>query len=117
VSNVVPLCTSYASSSSNALASFRSSVPKPSVNAEIGEHAITQVFGDVAAIALDEIRAACVIGGDDPAHVFGIEPRGERRRTDEIAEHDGQLPALGEDPQLIVPRSFHRYPFQALTPR
>ena len=64
--------------------------------AEIGEHAVAHVFGDEAAVARDQRRAAFVIGGDDLAHVLGIEPRGERRRADEIAEHHGQLAALGD---------------------
>ncbi|HKN29674.1 MAG TPA: hypothetical protein VJY34_18020 [Roseiarcus sp.] len=63
--------------------------------AEIGEHAVAHVLGDEAAVAFDQARAAFVIGGDDPAHVLGIEPGRYRGRADEIAEHHGQLPALG----------------------
>jgi hypothetical protein len=37
-----------------------------------------------------------MIGSDDPAHILGIELCRERRRSDEIAEHDRQLPALGQ---------------------
>ncbi len=36
-----------------------------------------------------------MIGADDLAHVLGIEPRRHRGRTDEIAEHHGELAALG----------------------
>ena len=43
----------------------------------------------------DQRRAALVIGRDDRAHVLGIEPRGKRGRADEIAEHHGELAALG----------------------
>ena len=32
---------------------------------------------------------------DDLAHVLGIEPRRQRGRADEIAEHDGELAPLG----------------------
>ena len=63
--------------------------------AEIGEHAVAHVFGDEAAVALDQLRAAAMIGADDLAHVLGIEPRRHRGRADEIAEHHGELAALG----------------------
>ena len=33
--------------------------------AEIGEHAVAHVFGDEAAVALDQRRAAAMIGADD----------------------------------------------------
>jgi hypothetical protein len=36
-----------------------------------------------------------MIRADDPAHVLGIEPRRHRGRADEVAEHHGQLAALG----------------------
>jgi hypothetical protein len=62
---------------------------------KIGEHAVAHVFCDEAPIAFDQARAAFVIGCDDSMHVLGVEPRGKRRRTHEIAEHDGELPALG----------------------
>ena len=36
-----------------------------------------------------------MIAADDLAHVLRIEPRRHRGRTDEVAEHHGQLTALG----------------------
>jgi hypothetical protein len=36
-----------------------------------------------------------VIGADHLAQFFGIEPRRQRRRADQVAEHHRQLPALG----------------------
>src|SRR5271170_1758732 len=36
-----------------------------------------------------------MIDADYPPHILGIESRGHRGRTDEIAEHHGELPALG----------------------
>ena len=63
--------------------------------AEIGEHAVAHVLGDETAVALDQLRAAAMIGADDPAHVLGIEPRRQRGRADEVAEHHGELAALG----------------------
>jgi len=35
-----------------------------------------------------------MIPDDDVAQLLGVEPGGERRRADEVAEHDRQLPAL-----------------------
>jgi hypothetical protein len=64
--------------------------------AEIGEHAVAHVLGDETSIALDQARAAFVIGHDDAAHVLGIEPRGKRRRAHQITEHHRQLAALGD---------------------
>ena len=55
--------------------------------AEIGEHAVAHIFGDEAAVARDRRRAAFLIGGDDLAHVLGIEPRRQRGRADKVAEH------------------------------
>ena len=45
-----------------------------------------------------EIGAATVIGADDLAHVLGIEPRRQRGRADEVAEHHRELAALGVGP-------------------
>ena len=63
--------------------------------AEVGEHAIAHVLGDVAAPALDHLGAAFLIGADHPAHVLGIEPRRQLGRADQIAEQHRQLPPLG----------------------
>src|SRR5277367_4125112 len=63
--------------------------------AEIGEHAVAHIFGDEAALALDAICAAAMIGGDDRPHVLGIEQRRQRRRADEVAKHNRELAALG----------------------
>jgi len=63
--------------------------------AEINQHAIAHVFGDEAVEPGDGLGDGAVISGNDLAQILGIEARGERRRADEIAEHDCQLPALG----------------------
>ena len=63
--------------------------------AEIDQHAVAEIFGDVAAVLRDHLGAGALIGADDLAQVFRIETRGERGRADQIAEHDGQLTALG----------------------
>jgi hypothetical protein len=47
-----------------------------------------------------------VIGGVDVAQILGIEARRQRRRTDQVAEHHGQLPASACSPDAsIVPWS------------
>ncbi len=63
--------------------------------AEIGEHAITHVLGDMPAPALDHLGAGGLIGPDHLPHVLGIEPRRELSRAHQIEEHHRQLPPLG----------------------
>ena len=46
----------------------------------------------------DEISAATVVRTDDLLHVLGVEPGRERGRTNEVAEHDRELAALGVGP-------------------
>ena len=40
--------------------------------AEIGENAVTHILGDEAGIALDQFRAAAVIGDNDAPQVLGV---------------------------------------------
>ena len=42
----------------------------------------------------DRRRRQRVVGADDLAQILGIEPRRQRGRADQIAEHHGELPAL-----------------------
>ena len=63
--------------------------------AEIGEHAVAHVLGDKPAGAVDDRGARAVIGADHRAQILGVEPRRQRRRADQIAEHHGQLAAFG----------------------
>ena len=63
--------------------------------AEIGEHAVAHVLGDVAAPALDHLGAAVLIRADHLAHVLGIEPRRKLGRADQVDEQHRQLPPLG----------------------
>jgi hypothetical protein len=63
--------------------------------AEIGQHAIAHVLRDEAPGLGDHPGAAAMIGADDLPHVFGIEPRRERGRAHEVAEHDGELAPFG----------------------
>ena len=63
--------------------------------AEIGEHAIADVFGDVPAPTVDRLGAGRLIGADDLAHVLRVEPGRQLGRTHQIDEHHRQLPPLG----------------------
>jgi hypothetical protein len=63
--------------------------------AEINQHAIAHIFGDKAAKAADGVGDAAMVGTDDLAQILGIEARGQRRRTNQIAEHHSQLAPLG----------------------
>jgi hypothetical protein len=57
--------------------------------AEINQHAVAHILGNKAAKAGDGVGDAAMIGADDLAQILGIEAGGQRRRTDQIAEHDG----------------------------
>ena len=56
---------------------------------------VAHVPGDETAGSRDEIGAAAVVRADDLTHVLGVEPGRERGRANEVAEHDGELTALG----------------------
>ena len=67
--------------------------------AEIGQNAFTDVFAhglaDEAVEPGDDFGDNAAKCGDDLAQIFGIEPRGERRRADEFADHHREAPPLG----------------------
>ncbi len=63
--------------------------------AEIGEHAVTHVAGDVSLERFERRLAEVLIGPVDLAKVLGVEPLGELRGTYQVAEHHGQLTPLG----------------------
>ena len=66
--------------------------------AEIDQYAIAHVPSDETSGLDDEIGAATVVRTDDPLHVLGVEPGRERGRTNEVAEHDREMAALGVGP-------------------
>jgi hypothetical protein len=71
-------------------------MPIPSAQpARQGQHAVAHVFGDEATGLGDDLGAAAVIGANDCSKVLGIELGRERGGADEVAEHHGQLAALG----------------------
>jgi hypothetical protein len=63
--------------------------------AEIDEHAVAHVFGDIAVPAMNDLGAATLIGADHLPHVLRVEPSRQRRRADQIDEHHAQLATLG----------------------
>src|SRR5262249_31370966 len=63
--------------------------------AEIGENTVAHVLGDKAAVALDQLRAAAVIGSNNAPKVLRVEPARQCSRAHQIAEHDCQLTAFG----------------------
>ena len=63
--------------------------------AEIGEHPVAQILGDVTAQADDFRRAELLVGADDLAKIFRVESLGELGRAHQIAEQHGQLAPLG----------------------
>ena len=63
--------------------------------AEIGQHAIAHVLGDMPVPALDHLGCSALVGADHRAHVLGIEPRRQLGRAHQIAEQHRQLPPLG----------------------
>ncbi len=68
--------------------------------AEVDHQAIAEELGDMAFVAFDDGGAGGLISADDLAQILWIEPRGQRGRTCEVAEHDGDLPALAVGPGL-----------------
>ena len=66
--------------------------PRP---AEVNEHTVACVFGDVPVPTTNHASAALLIGVDYPAHILGIEPRQKLCRPHQIAEQDRQLAPLG----------------------
>jgi hypothetical protein len=75
-----------------------------SLTEEYRRQAVELVLGHKTAIALDQIGAAAMIGADGLQQILRVEPCRECCRTDEVAEHDRQLPALGG---IVWPRLGH----------
>jgi hypothetical protein len=63
--------------------------------AEIDEHAVAHVFGDIAVEPCDRLGDAFLIPTDDVAQILRIEPSRQRCRADQVAKHDRELAALG----------------------
>jgi hypothetical protein len=63
--------------------------------AEISQHPVAHKLRNKTVVAPNRRRTRLLIGANDLTHVLGIEPRRHRGRTDEIAEHNRELAALG----------------------
>ena len=63
--------------------------------AEVNQHTIAHIPGDEAPEAAHGLGDARLIGRNDLAQVLRIHACGERRRTDKVREHHGDLAALG----------------------
>jgi hypothetical protein len=63
--------------------------------AKIDQRAVAHVIRDKAIEPGDDYGDGAMIRGDDLAQILGIEPRRERGRADQIAEHNRELPPFG----------------------
>ena len=63
--------------------------------AEIDQDAVAHVLGDETAVTLDRLGAASMIGADDGAQILRVQACRQRGRADQVAEHQGELAALG----------------------
>jgi hypothetical protein len=63
--------------------------------AEINQHAVAHVFRDKPSVSLHGFSDAFLISRDELAQIFGVHARRQRRGAHEIAEHHGDLSALG----------------------
>ena len=62
--------------------------------AEIYHRAVAMMSRDKAVEAGNGFGNAAPVAGDDCAKIFGIEPRGERSRSDQVTKQHRKLPAL-----------------------
>ena len=57
---------------------------------------VAELLGDTAAHLRHRLRRRVEVGGDQIAPILGVEPRRERCRADQIAEHHRDRTALGQ---------------------
>ena len=62
--------------------------------AEAGHHAVAQEVNRVPLVALDRSGRQPVVKRQELLEVLRVQPSGQRRRADQIAEHDGDLAPL-----------------------
>jgi hypothetical protein len=65
--------------------------------AEIDQHSVAHILGDKPVEAADRVGHGPVVVADQLPQIFRVELRRQRRRANQIAEHDGELPAFGVD--------------------
>jgi hypothetical protein len=62
---------------------------------EVDEHSVAEILRYVAVESGDRAPARALVGGNGLGKLLGIELLGQFRGADEVAEHHGELPALG----------------------
>jgi hypothetical protein len=62
---------------------------------EIDQHPIAEILGDKTGEPGDRVCDTAVISAYHFAQILGIEAHRQRRRADQVAEHDRQLAPLG----------------------
>ena len=72
---------------------------------EIGQHSVAHILGDKAVEPADHLGNRGMISTDHLAQIFGIQPRRQCCRADQIAEHHRQLPALSDGYDLVLSRA------------
>ena len=63
--------------------------------AKVDEQAIAEILGNVPVHALDHLSTGVLVGAHDLAEVFRVELTREAGGIHKVAEHDGELAALG----------------------
>ena len=63
--------------------------------AEIHQDAVADVVADVAVEPADDLGAGLLVAADHLTQIFRVHPGRKRRGADHVAEHHGQLAALG----------------------
>ena len=61
---------------------------------EVHQKAIAEILGDMPVVSGNDLGAGVLVRAHHLAPVLGVEPIGERRRVDEVAEQNGELSAL-----------------------
>ena len=75
--------------------------------AEVGEHAVPHVLGDVPLEARYLASYHLLVFANRPTHLLRIEPRRQLGRADQVAEQDSELAALsfgGSRPDGVLGR-------------
>ena len=62
---------------------------------EICQHAVSEIFGDVATKARDRAGDAILIAAGQLVHVFRVELRRKRGRADQVTEEHAEKPSIG----------------------
>src|SRR5215208_3582255 len=65
--------------------------------AEVGQNAVTEKPGDVAAVAPDRLAAELAVDSHDVEEILGEEAFAEASGVHQIGEHDGERTMLGCD--------------------